>query len=855
MARGPKSKNRRRRIPRESVDDLFIIGFDAEWQNEGSQNRLLSFQWSVHYRGQECTGIAFYANGERPRLSELVQQILTEAKSKDLFSHFPKQVFLVSHFTLAELSILKDFDLLKSRFDTIRGSFTSLMEPLPVKITDGNRNQRWIELHLRDSLHLTPQGARLEVLGQIHGIPKVELPPGAIQNMAKLLETDRALFAEYAITDARIAAFHARKMAKLNRELTGRAVVPISLGGLAVAFALECWKKQSIDPLEVLGKVEVKEEEFDPRIGRIRKKKKTVLMATLHEYEALAVEAYHGGRNEAFLFGPTPVDDWLDVDLKGAYATSLASVGMPQWLELRHSVNLEDFHAGVLGAARIHFKFPATVRFPTLPVRLPNNLIFPLEGETYATSPEIEAARALGASIEILSGFVIPMNPAVRPFENVIADCTRRRNESKKKDDDLGNRLYKEIANSLYGKVAQGLRRKRVFDSRSGDRKELPPSKVTQAFIAGYVTGLIRAALGELINSVAEDREIISVTTDGFITNESLETLESKTNGPSCTVLRDARKRLLGESSILEVKHTVRQVLCFRTRGQATMVLGVEGTSPLLAKAGIKPPPEIVGKDSQNGWMVRQFIERSAETTIDYKSLATLRQIYETNGDLVAVGHRRKLGMEFDFKRKPSIRMMGKLPDGQSHLTFLTTPFATEKEYRFYRESWQNFARSGRSLKTEEDLRDFEEFLAGEQLRERGIKRSSEGLAKVAMRQFLRRLVRGTCGLASGLESNSYEKLADRLSVSGVEVTVSDLKNAGRPRVKMESHSIPPTPEVMRLVSFLRGKFPDWDAQELLSGDAPEPTLESGSLPDENSPFRTANDSSEQKPTKSKAVS
>ncbi len=299
----------------------------------------------------------------------------------------------------------------------------------------------------------------------------------------------------------------------------------------------------------------------------------------------------------------------------------------------------------------------------------------------------------------------------------------------------------------------------------------------------------------------------------------------------------------------------MRQVLCFRTRGQATLVMRVEGTSPLLAKAGIKPPPEIVGKDSQNGWMVRQFIERSAETTIEYKSLATLRQIYETNGDLVAVGHRRKLGMEFDFKRKPSIRMMGKLPDGQSHLTFLTTPFATEKEYRFYRESWQNFARSGRSLKTEEDLRDFEEFLAGEQLRERGIKRSSEGLAKVAMRQFLRRLVRGTCGLASGLESNSYEKLADRLSVSGVEVTVSDLKNAGRPRVKMESHSIPPTPEVMILVSFLRGEFPDWDAQELLSGDAPEPTLESGSLPDENSPFRTANDSSEQKSTKSKAVS
>jgi len=854
MPSGKQSKSRQR-IPGESVDELFIVGLDAEWQNEGSANRLLSFQWSVLFHGREHTGIAFYTNGERPKLSDLVQQILSEAKSAGIFSHYPKQLFLVSHFTLAELSILEDFDKLKSRFDAIRGSFTTLLEPFFVRVTDSARNQRLIEIHLRDSMHLTPQGESLAALGEIHDLPKVALPPGAIENMSRLLESDRDLFTRYAVTDARIASIHALEMAKLNRELTGQCSVPITLGGLAEKFAIKYWEDRSIDSLEVLGRVNVKEETFDRRTGRMRRRKKAVLMASLHENEPIAVEAFHGGRNESFFFGPTTDDDWLDVDLKGAYSTALASVGKPRWLELRRTVDPRDFNTRVLGAARIRFQFPATVRFPSLPVRLPNNLIFPREGETYATSSEIEVALTLNASIEILSGFVTPMDEVDRPFEEVIAECTRRRNEAKGRGDDLGNRLYKEIANSLYGKVAQGLRKKRAFDSRSAENRELPPSAVTQPFIAAYVTGVVRAALGELMNSVPEDREIVSVTTDGFIVNDTLEDLERRAIGPACTFLRETRMRLLGDPTILEVKHAVRQLLSFRTRGQATLILGAEGTTPLLAKAGIKPPPGIVGGESQNGWMVQQFLGRSAETTFQYESLTTLRHLYGTDGDLVTVEHQRKLGLEFDFKRKPSIRRMGGLPNGESHLVFFTTPFASVEEYNSWREGWKAFERTGRCLKTVDDLREFEEFLAGAQLRRRGIKRSREGLAKVAMRQFLRRLVRGSCGLGAYRNKFSYEQLAVRLSKSGIKVTSSDLKNANRVGTKSVSQVIPPTPEVMNLVKFLREEFPEWDSEEFLNREAPGTSEASGATPEENSLFHVSQDSVSQKSTKTRAVS
>lgn len=849
-----QSKNRQR-ISSRSVDDLFIIGLDAEWQNEGSRNRLLSYQWSVHYRGRECTGIAFYANGDRPRLSELVQQILNEAKREGLFSHYPKRAYLVSHFTLAELSVLEDFDRLKTRFDSIRGSFLSLREPFEVKLTDTSRNQRRIDIFLRDSLHLTPQGARLAVLGEIHGVPKVDLPPRAIENMADLLESDRELFSRYAITDARIAALHARKMAELNQELTGQCEVPVTLGGLAVRFTLNWWEKNGVDALKILGMEEVKTKEFDPRLQRTRKKSRRVLIQELHEHEPTAVEAYHGGRNEAYLFGPSPLDDWYDIDLKGAYSTALASVGTPLWGKLRSTTNLSDFHAGIIGAARIQFQFPASVRYPTFPVRLQNNLIFPREGVTYATAPEIDLARSLGASIKISSGYVIPMDPVKRPFEDVITECTRRRNESKKRGDDLGDRLYKEIANSLYGKVAQGLRVKRVFDSRSGERRELPPSPVTQPYIAGHVTGVVRAALGELMNAVESRNQIISVTTDGFVTNETLENLERKANGPSCSILRDTRKRMLDDSSILEVKHRTRQVLSFRTRGQVTLEGGATHEPPLLAKAGIKPPSSITTREAENQWMIEQFFTRGPETTFDYETLRTLRQIYASNEDLVSESHRRRLGMEFDFKRKPAIRWAATYRNYDPHLAFFTEPFRSKEEFESYHENWKQFEATGRSLKCVQDLRDLEEFLAAAPLKDHGLRRSRKGIAKVAMRQFLRRLVRGSCGLRAYRDNFTLKELAERLSQSGIEVSVSDLKNANRPDAEPVSLSIPPSPEVMKLVNFLRGEFPEWDSEEFLNLDGPAPCLESPPLPDENLRSTAANDAFGQKSTKRRGIS
>lgn len=798
-----------------SVDKLCLIGLDAEWQRNGDQNHLLSLQWAIRYRGEEVTGITF-PYGRRPTMEQLVGSILEDARRKGIFWHYPKAVTLVGHFSLAELSILEDFDKLKTQFDGLRGTFTTLTDPLEVTITDHNRNQRQVSVFLRDSMLLTPQGAKLEVLGEMHGLPKVELPPGTIEDMSGLLRRDPDLFTRYAITDAQIAARHASKMAELNRDLTGLCEVPITLGSLAISFTLKFWRQNDIEIDRVLGREVVTEERFNRATGRKRKYPKKPSIAILHEHEAMAVESYHGGRSEAFCFGPSASDQWIDVDLCGAYSTALASLGMPEWDQLAPTTDVRDFHAGVIGLAWIRFRFPTSVRYPTLPVRISDNLIFPREGETHATSPEIQLAVTLGAEVEIERGFVIPMDLSARPFEAVIAEFTRRRNHAKDEDDDLGNRLYKEMVNSLYGKTAQGLRPKRVFDTRSAEHKDLGPSKLTQPYVAAYVTGLVRAALGELMNAIPPDKTVISVTTDGFITNAGLNALVETSTGPACTILRETRQRLVGEPTILEVKHRAARVLCFRTRGQATLERAEDDQNPLLAKAGIKPPKSVVGREAQNDWIIDQFFNRNPDTTYIYESLRTLRDLYDDGGDLVMAPHERRLSMDFDFKRKPTLRWMEKTENYPAHLAFMTDPFQTVEECKSYRDGWQRFLDRDRCLKTVDDLREFEEFLAGSRLRDHGLNRSQKGLPEVAMRQFLRRLVRGESGLEPVREQYSNKDLARILSSSSQPVTISDLKNAGRASAKPQTGSIPRTPEVMEIVRFLQARFPDWNAEEML---------------------------------------
>jgi hypothetical protein len=197
----------------------------------------------------------------------------------------------------------------------------------------------------------------------------------------------------------------------------------------------------------------------------------------------------------------------------------MSLIGKPLWDKIRYTKNLSDFKPQTLGFALVDFQFPEGTRYPTLPVRTDNGLVFPLTGTSFCPAPEIFASLSLGAKLSVKQGVVIPTDDKVRIFGSFIKACLERRMAAGAKT--LSGLFWKEISNSTYGKTAQGLMKKRVYDMREQATRPLPPSRITNPFFAAYITSYVRALLGEILNSLPLSRYVFSCTTDGFLTNAS----------------------------------------------------------------------------------------------------------------------------------------------------------------------------------------------------------------------------------------------------------------------------------------------------------------------------------------------
>src|SRR5690606_20368435 len=179
---------------------------------------------------------------------------------------------------------------------------------------------------------------------------------------------------------------------------------------------------------KVLGREVVKQKVWEKHLGYFVNKLDAVPCEACHAYETWATEAYHGGRNEQYWFGPSLPDNWTDYDLAGAYPTAMALIRMPDWDKAFYTTVPKDFTPTALGVANVDFALPEHVRFPTMPVRSDNGLIFPHRGSCACGSPEIALALSLGAEITIRRGVVVPPLPDGPPvFATFIKHCIEKR--------------------------------------------------------------------------------------------------------------------------------------------------------------------------------------------------------------------------------------------------------------------------------------------------------------------------------------------------------------------------------------------------------------------------------------------
>ncbi len=804
----PKSKDYGGDLP-------LMVGIDAEWQNEGDLNNVLSYQFYATDRsGSEWTSIWYPQGGKRYSLSPLLSCVVMKGIQDGHIRKWPKAICLMAHFSLSDLTALFDFPNLKTLVDSVRRTLITIRDPMRVKLWDEHRHAHEVTVTLRDSLLLAPAGRQsLADLGDLVGLEKMALNEGEIENMDALLRDDPERFEAYAKRDPEISVRYCIKVMQLNHDLTGKAEIPPTLSSIGIDYLLRLWREMGIDPHAVLGTEVVDEQQWSERRNHSFRRKKTVPTAERYTMESFATECYHGGRNEQYFFGAGNPGVWTDWDLSSAYTTAMAIICLPDWSAIRQTRDLDEFQPHVMGYARVRFRFPDGTRFPCLPVRTSGGLLFPLEGVSYCCSPEIYLARKLGAQLEILIGCVLPSSFETRPFEAFIIECIKRRKSFTKGA--LEELLWKEIGNSTYGKTAQGLRKKRCFDSRTGEYGDLPPSKITNPYLAAYTTSFVRAVLGEIIAALPLHRSVCSATTDGFLTDATDEEVMAATEGPLGLSFAQTRLRLSGDTSILERKHRIAQPLGWRTRGQATLV-EIPSEKPVLAKAGLKPPMK--EKAAHNDWIVGMFINRNSETRQSVTMLRNLPEIWKQGGDLVNKEIVRRVNMDYDWKRQPVDPSMRPVK-GVEHLYFDTKPWKSAEDFQQCRDAWEQYrGTSGRVLKNEGDLEHFNDFRAvgnvsGKHKVQRSLTKSSLTLAK---RMFLRAYTRSVWGL--DVSQMSYSEIARWLCSVNCPTTKADVENARRPNSKLVESLVPSNPDVIKLVEAIELKFPAFQRCRLLKG-------------------------------------
>jgi hypothetical protein len=742
-----------------------IIGFDTEYQRYADNetktlnNEVLSYQYSclIIEKDTEVNDSFSWSGLVKPKgplvtdrlsLREFLIAAVQDGLNKAPRVVLPSTIYLVAHFTRADVPGFSDFKDEATRsalqLDNIRNLFMNVANDIRLDLGDPTSGNRFpISVKIRDTMTLAPAGAKsLAAIGDILDFEKIELgttPQEELsikQNMKSFMKRDWDAFYEYAIRDAEICTQYTRKMIRLYQERTGKFRMPVTLTSIGVDLIRQFWKDQGVNPLEIVGKEEIKEKYWSKRFGRYQTKKKIVYLKKIHWSLDFFTECYHGGRNEQFWFGPALDSVWYDYDLSSAYPSAMALIGRPDWDKcrpIRDTDELLGFRSAELAFANVDFEFPDYVAYPVLPVRTENGLIFPRKGNSTTHISEILLAHRLGAKISLVEGRFIPsgrhgnfqqgVERPVRPFDGFTRYCIEQRKKFPKKT--LNNLFWKELVNSTYGKTAQGLRVRRIYDLRDQDTKPLAESPITNPVYAAFITAFCRGVLGEIMNALPRDVAIFNVTTDGFLTTATAEQMAQASKGTLCKFYRSSRRLLTGVPSgkedVYEIKHIIRKPLGWRTRAQATLVPSEisdwqdTGMTPkederyVLAKGGIKLP-DPASKPAENSQMVDLFFNRQPTDTMMMKLGLGIREMYSLGADFVDREMGKVLSMEFDWKRRPINPAMAE-GQGYRHLQFQTEPWDTIEQFQKTRQLWEQYNLSERHcLKAVDDLEAFASF-------------------------------------------------------------------------------------------------------------------------------------------------
>lgn len=489
--------------------------------------------------------------------------------------------YIIGHLTTADLSILNDFDEIKQEFDIINKSYVTISKPL---------NIEGINVYVRDTMLLAPGSMKsLQSIGSLYeNLPKIDIDESYKNNMELFLLKEPTKFKEYAVRDALITMIHARYMEYFNNSLGGVGI-PLTLSGLSTKFIKKYWSENKYNGYQISNKYLLSDVSTSLTPKGLSVMKDIGLKSTMY------IASYRGGRNESFMYGYELSEKlWFDYDLVSAYTTGMAALGTPDYLKGHKISNVDSLNFYDLfnsyTVLNVDFEFKSDTKYPCIPVSIDENTtVYPLSGSAIITGLDYLSASNQGCKIIVRDGYRVPFvkeddkdkNKMIKPFASCIKEIQRLRSLYEKGT--IGNLLYKEIGNSLYGLTARGLNDKRKFDIKSKGMKRMIGNDLSNPLIASWITSFIRSVLGELLYYTNKlNGRVVSATTDGFITDvEDLENkildLQVKENKVRSLLreYRNSRKYLSNNIEGLEVKKFGKDILTWTTRGQLSESSGI----------------------------------------------------------------------------------------------------------------------------------------------------------------------------------------------------------------------------------------------------------------------------------------
>ena len=793
-----------------------FIGFDSEFVpgDEETDNKILSLQFYLLGERGSFQRVIYppgIAKADRPSFNRVIVQLLTDAMESGEILEWPKQVVVCGFFLRIDLQAFGDLATFKNDLENVGGKAASVKSAVTVLATDRDGILRALKVRFIDVGNHVAMGTSLAQVGDLLGLPKLDLPDGYTKGrMDLLLQGDKPAFEEYGLRDAEIAVRFYIRLLDFAEKVTakdgknGKRSLPATASGLAVKIFKNQLDEAGVDFNAAFGVQETTATFWSATKEGVVTMKENSPIPMRSFIEPFAASCYSGGRNECYVFGPTDVGIYNDYDLAGAYTTGMVDLRHIDYEHFRVSHDPAEYVGHVLGFAYVEFAFPKDTRFPSLPVRnRDGGLVYPLRGLSYCTAPEIEVALNLGCHLQIKHGIIIPWCQGDdRLFEPYVIRIRKLRASFVKGS--LDELYAKLLGNGLYGKTAQGLKSKTVFEARTMKSVELQHSVLTNAAIAAHTTGFIRAVLSEQIASMPPHRNVISATTDGFLTDADESELDL--DGPMATRFQALCERVAPGSKMLERKHKVRQLIAMKTRGQIT-AMPYDDEPIILAKAGVSPG---IDADLHNDYMIDLFMCRKPNDKATTRPFTPFREQWVKDADVVRLTRKTRLNLEFDHKRQ-LISPRTVAVDQCAHVALGSKPWKDIQECERARAIFDGWRRH-RCLKTLEDFEDWEDHYQFLLVRDRlqqsgmpgfGIRATNKGIVDVFRRLFLRAYTQELCGLTKTM---TYGELADWLTQQGYPTGVDEVKNAKR--AKFVERSVPSTPRVRKLADVLKNGFP-----------------------------------------------